>query len=86
VIGKDGTRNDLSYDYRCRTFNMQDVASAEAVIPMVQTKVSLTPENEGCTGYYEEGYSFAPNLKIGVHKKIGLNGELKTCLKVEQAR
>lgn len=85
VTGKDGTRNDLTYDYRCRTFKNKDVAAVEAVIPMVQTKVSLTPHNEGCTGYYEEGYSFAPNLKIGVHKKIGLNEALVSTFKIEKA-
>ena len=86
VSGKDGSRNELSYEYRCREYSMENVECAEAVIPQVQTKVSLTPVNEGCTGYYEEGYSFAPNLKIGISKKIGLNQELVTCLKVERAK
>ena len=85
VIGKDGERSDLSYDYRCREFKMDNVEKAEAVIPMVQTKVCLTPDNDDCTGYYEEGYSFAPNLKIGVYKKIGLNEALVTTMKLEQA-
>jgi hypothetical protein len=85
VVGKSGERNDLSYDYRCREFKMDNVEKTEAVIPMVQTKVSLIPENDGCTGYYEEGYSFAPNLKIGVYKKIGLNEALVTVMKLEQA-
>jgi hypothetical protein len=85
VIGNDGRRNDLSYDYRCREFKSDNASSVEAVIPMVQTKVSLTPENEGCTGYYEEGYSFAPNLKIGVYKEIGLHEALVSTFKIEQA-
>lgn len=86
VLGKDGSRNELSYEYRCREHSTENVECAEAVIPQVQTKVSLTPSNEGCKGYYEEGYSFAPNFKIGVSKKIGLNQELVTCLKVERAK
>jgi len=85
VIGKNGERNDLSYDYRCRDFKMDNIEKTEAVIPMVQTKVSLIPENEGCTGYYEEGYSFAPNLKIGLYNQIGLNEELISTMRIEQA-
>jgi hypothetical protein len=85
VIKKDGDRNELSYDYRCREFQADNAASVEAVIPMVQTKVSLTPENDGCTGYYEEGYSFAPNLKIGVYKAIGLDEALVSTFKIEQS-
>jgi hypothetical protein len=61
------------------------VSAVEATIPMVQTKVSLIPQFEGGTGYYEEGYSFAPNLKIGVYKKVGLNEALVTIMQLEQS-
>jgi len=86
VVGRDSLRNDLVYDYRCREFSLEDVECVEAVIPQVQTKVSLIPSSDNCGGYYEEGYSFAPNLKIGIVKMIGLNEELETCLKVEKAK
>jgi len=86
VIEKDGSRNELSYEYRCREYAADNIQSVEAVIPHVQTKVSFIPQSQKCSGYYEEGYSFAPNLKIGVIKEIGLNQELVTCLKVEQAK
>jgi hypothetical protein len=65
---------------------MENVQCVTAVIPHVKTKVSLTPQDDGCRGYYEEGYSFAPNLKIGISKKIELNQELVTCLKVEEGK
>ncbi|MBN1765373.1 MAG: hypothetical protein JW860_08965 [Sedimentisphaerales bacterium] len=85
VVGKDGSRNELSYEYRCREFSADNVKCVEAIIPQVQTKVSLTPISDHCGGYYEEGYSFAPNLKIGITKTVEYNQELVTCLKVEQA-
>ena len=85
VLAKDGSRHELIYEYRCREYIIENVECVEAVIPQVQTKVSLTPINDGCRGYYEEGYSFAPNFKIGVLNNIGLNQELVTCLKVEKA-
>lgn len=86
VVGKDGSRNDLTYEYRCREFEAKDIKAVEAIIPMVQTKISMTPQNKSCSGYYEEGYSFAPNLKIGVCKHLGLGEELVTEFKIEQAK
>jgi len=86
VVAKDGTRNDVEYDYRCREHASEDIASVEAVIPMVQTRIIMKPEVENCGGYYEEGYSFAPNLKIGVTKELGLGEALVTSFILEQAK
>ena len=86
LLGNDDSCEQLSYEYRCREQSMENVQCVTAVIPHVKTKVSLTPQDDGCRGYYEEGYSFAPNLKIGVSKKIELNQELVTCLKVEEGK
>jgi hypothetical protein len=85
VLSKDGSCSSLNYEYRCREHRVDDVKCVEFTIPQVQTKVSMIPVNEDCKGYYEEGYSFAPNIKIGISKLIGLNEELVTCLKVEKA-
>ena len=63
---------------------MANIDSVEAVIPMVQTRIKITPESGNCRGYYEEGYSFAPNLKIGVSKEVGLGEELKTTFRIEK--
>ncbi len=86
IEDKDGKTKDVSYDYRCREESLKNAVAASAVIPYVQTKASLVTTQDNCTGYYEEGYSFAPNLKIGLFKTIKLDEELKTCLKVEQAK
>jgi len=83
ITNRKGSRSELRYEYRCRERFMEDVERVEAVIPQVQTKVSLIAISKNCNGYYEEGYSFAPNLKIGISKKIGVKQELVTCLKVE---
>jgi len=84
--GRNGRRKELRYDYRCRTDSEADAVRVLAEIPPVETRVSLVALDEGCTGYFEEGYSFAPNLKIGLFKSIALDEELRTCLKVERAR
>lgn len=85
VVDREGRRHELVYDYRCRSFAAENAGHVEAVVPAVQTRVSLIPTGGDCGGYYEEGYSFSPNLKIGITKSIGLNEELETCLKVEKA-
>ncbi len=84
--GGDGSRTELRYEYRCRSHRQPNAVVASAVIPQVATKVSLLAKGPGCTAYFEEGYSFAPNLKIGLFKAVKLNEELTTCLKVEQAQ
>ena len=45
----------------------------------------MTPKAGLCQGYYEEGYSFAPNLKIGLCRELGLNEELVTAFTIERA-
>ena len=85
VIGRDGKRNAVDYAYRCREHSTADVAAVEAVIPMVQTRIRMTPKAGHCQGYYEEGYSFAPNLKIGLCRELGLNEELVTAFTIERA-
>ncbi|MEM1164997.1 MAG: hypothetical protein AAGI30_01760 [Planctomycetota bacterium] len=84
VRGRNGGEHTIEYAYVCREASVDDVEVVEATFPMVQTRVSLVPETPTCRGYYEEGYSFAPNLKIGVSKALRVGEELVTCLRVEQ--
>lgn len=83
---QNGEPESLNYEYRCRALQADSVERVDAVIPMVQTRLSLTPQHTGCAGRCEEGYSFAPNLKLALSKKLKLNEELSTCLKVEQEK
>jgi hypothetical protein len=85
VAGKDGTQEALDYGYKCREVYVENAASAEAVVPHVQTKLSMFGEGTTVTGYFREGYAFAPNFTIGIEKTIGNQEELVTCLKVEKA-
>ncbi|MEJ2571612.1 MAG: hypothetical protein P8Y98_13850 [Anaerolineales bacterium] len=84
VTGNDGKRAELRYEFRCRNRRMEDVKSVDAVIPQVQTRISLIPAKSGYHGYFEEGYSFAPNIKIGVSRAVSLNQGFETCLKVDK--
>ncbi|MEM1185343.1 MAG: hypothetical protein AAGI53_10120 [Planctomycetota bacterium] len=86
----DGAEESLPYEYLSRSLATDNVELVSAVFPMVQTRVSLRPINGDASvgtrrGYCEEGYSFAPNLKIGVTASLRAGEELVTCLKVERA-
>ena len=86
LVEANGTQNDIRYEYRCRTLQADSIHHVEAIVPMTQTRLCLIPQSAGCSGYCEEGYSFAPNLKLGICKKLKLNEEITTCLKVEQEK
>lgn len=85
VTGNDGAQEELHYEYRCRDQHMDDVKSVDAIIPQVQTKISLIPTHKGYHGYFEEGYSFAPNIKLGVTRAVTIDQEFEVCLKVDKA-
>ena len=78
----------IDYAYKCREAVVEGVVSAEALVPQVDTKVSMRPDAEdpaGAAGYYREGMAFSPMYTIGIRKTVSGNGELRTWLKVEKA-
>lgn len=85
LAGPDGNPQSIEYAYRCREAAVDKVREVAAVVPQVDSRLSLRPEG-AATGYYREGYMFAPNLTLGLKKTIGINEELKSCLKVAKAK
>lgn len=79
---RDG--KNISYEYRCREEHLADAAAVSAVIPAIETKVSLTASEEA-DGYIREGYAFSPMFTLG-YKKILTDKEMfATWLKLEKA-
>jgi hypothetical protein len=74
----------ISYEYRCRTAELAGAKAVSAVVPAIQTKVSLTPSDEAL-GYVEEGYAFSPMFKLGYKKKISDKEVFATWLNLEKA-
>ena len=73
---------EIRYAYKCRS--AESVGVASAVIPPIETKVSLTAgEQENC--YIREGYAFSPMFTLGVKKSVGEKEGLVTWLKLEKA-
>ena len=80
----------IEYAYQCREAEVLDIVSAEAVIPQVDTRLTLRPAVGGdatdrIVGYFREGFAFSPMYTIGIKHTVQGMGELRTRLKVEKA-
>ncbi len=84
-MSEDGKGDkNISYEYRCREESLEGASSVSAVIPAIETKVSLTA-SEAAEGYIREGYAFSPMFTLG-YKKILTDKEMfATWLKLEKA-
>ena len=74
----------VDYAYQCREAEVEHVQCAEAIIPQVDTHLSMHTDTTA-SGYFREGFSFSPMFTLGIKKIIKAKGELRTWLKVEKA-
>lgn len=80
----DSENKTISYEYRCREANLFGAKAVSAVIPAIETKVSLTPSDDA-DGYIQEGYAFSPMFTLGYKKKLTDKEMFATWLKLEKA-
>ncbi|HAD06822.1 MAG TPA: hypothetical protein DCE76_06650 [Anaerolineaceae bacterium] len=74
----------IEYAYKCREAELEDIQRVEALIPQVDTLLTMRADGLA-SGYYREGFSFSPMYTIGIKKSVKSNGELRTWLKVAKA-
>jgi hypothetical protein len=74
----------INYEYKCREAGFDGADFAQAVIPAIDTKVSLKADGE-CAAYIKEGYAFSPMFTLGVNKKITGKEVYSTWLNLEKA-
>ncbi len=85
--GASGTES-IEYAYKCREVVIEGIESATAIVPQVDTKLSMrsdAADTAAPAGYFREGMAFSPMYTIGIKKTIRGTGELRTWLKVEKA-
>jgi hypothetical protein len=82
--GAAGTES-IDYAYRCREAKVDGIRLAEAVVPQVDTRLSMWTDMGEAAGYFREGFAFSPMYTIGIKKTVKGKGELRTWLKVEKA-
>jgi hypothetical protein len=83
LTGSDKTES-IEYAYQCREGEMVNIQLAEAVIPQVDTRLSMHTD-ANAVGYFREGFAFSPMYTLGIRETIKAKGELRTWLKVEKA-
>jgi hypothetical protein len=75
----------IQYAYQCREGRVNNIQTAEALIPPVDTRLKMRTDAAQAEGYYREGFAFSPMFTIGIKKTVSGKGELRTWLKVEKA-
>ncbi len=78
------TAKEIVYEYKCREECLENAEAVSAVIPAVETKVSLRAA-EGAEGYIREGYAFSPMFTLGYRKQVSDKEVFETWLKLEKA-
>jgi hypothetical protein len=74
----------IEYAYKCRDAKLEGAKAVSAVVPAIQTKVSMTASDKAL-GYIEEGYAFSPMFKLGYKKTISDKEVFATWLNLEKA-
>jgi len=64
---------------------MAGANSVSAVVPAIETKVSLSTDAKDVKGYIREGYAFSPMFTLGYQKKISDKEVFATWLNLEKA-
>ncbi len=85
ACGKDGEEKRISYEYRCREESLAGAAFVSAVIPAIETKVSMTCSAPDAKGYVREGYAFSPMFTLGYQKTMTEKEAISTWLRLEKA-
>lgn len=84
-LKKGKITQQLKYEYLDRCETCDGAESAEAVIPPVNTKVSVTCDDDKAKGYVREGYAFSPMFSLGYEKDLGKGDVFTTWLNLEKA-
>lgn len=72
----------IDYAYKCRS--VQSHGRAQAVIPAVNTRLSMYAGDERQC-YAREGYAFSPMFTLGLKAEISIGEELRSWLSLEKA-
>jgi hypothetical protein len=75
----------IEYAYQCREAEVAGVTRVEALVPQVDTRLSMHADSDQASGYVREGFAFSPMYSLGIKKTVHGKGELRTWLKVEKA-
>ena len=85
AIEKDGEKETLAYEYKCREVSMAAAGKVSCTLPPIDTVVSMNCEGREKEGYFKEGYAFSPMFTIGYNGKLADKEVFTTWLNLEKA-
>jgi hypothetical protein len=84
IKGADESKK-IAYNYKCREEEMAGALSVSAVIPPIETRVSLRSSKAEAIGFIKEGYAFSPMFTLGFKTTLKVKEAFATWLKLEKA-
>ncbi len=75
----------LPYEYKCREEALEGADRVTAVVPAIDTKVSMSCDNPQAAGYFKEGYAFSPMFTLGYRTQLSEKEVFSTWLSLEKA-
>ena len=84
LTAKGETTESIDYGYKCREAVVAGAREVSAVIPAIETKVSMTTDDDA-EGYIREGYAFSPMFTLGYKKTVSDKEVFSTWLNLEKA-
>ena len=82
---KDGEETSICYEYKCREAELSGANEVSAVIPAIETKVSMSTDDPSAVGYVREGYAFSPMFTLGYTTEVSDKEVVSTWLRLEKA-
>ena len=82
---KEDAKETIHYEYKCREAALAGATEVSAVIPAIETKVSMTADAADAEGYIREGYAFSPMFTLGYKKTMTDKEVFATWLNLEKA-
>ena len=75
----------IDYQYRCREHFLEGATITQAIVPQIETKVSMTSSKAEVVGYIKEGYAFSPMFTLGYTTTLKDKEVFATWLNLEKA-
>lgn len=80
----DSETKTINYEYKCREEEMEKAEKVWALIPQIETKISILADNAD-KGFFNEGYAFSPMYTLGFEAVRKEKEALTTWLRLEKA-
>mgnify|MGYP007069834447 CR=1 FL=1 len=75
----------IDYAYKCREEAVLGASLVSALVPPINTLVSMNTDKKDATGYVKEGYAFSPMFTLGYTFEAKNEEEYSTWLNLEKA-